>query len=79
MNIDKVKAGDIVLFERDGQDYHGRVSSIGWQYSISPFMQTKEESCLFVRCIENPEWDVLTLYANDIKDILVLPEKVSFT
>lgn len=79
MNIDDIRSGDIITFVQDGKRFHGRVSSIGWRYTISPFRQDSEERLLFVRCLEHPDWKELTLKSRDVVDASVIPEKVQFT
>jgi hypothetical protein len=78
MNIDKIKAGDIVVFEREEQTLHGRVTSIGYSYVTSPFMSTNEP-ILFIRVIERPEWREMVLTSKEVKDVIITKERVQFS
>jgi hypothetical protein len=78
MKIDKIKTGDVVVFERGEETLHGKVTSIGSRYIISPFMST-DETILFVRVIEHPEWKGITVTAREVKEVIVLGVKVQFS
>lgn len=78
LNIDKIKTGDIILFERDEHILHGKVTSIGCRYSIN-LVNSIDEPILFVKCFEHLDWDELVLVAKSVKKILIMPEVVHFT
>ena len=78
MNFDKIRAGDIVVFEREGKMLHGRVSAKGYRYVVRPFVNT-DEPILFIRVIEHPEWKEITLSSKEVKNIITIGEVVHFT
>lgn len=78
MKIEKIKTGDIVIFERDRQTLHGRVTSKGFHYISSPFIST-DEPILFVRVIEHPEWKEIVLTSKEVIDVIITKEKVQFS
>jgi len=78
VKLESIKAGDIVVFERDRQTLHARVSSKGFRYICSPFTNT-DEPILFVRVLEHPEWKEIVLTSKDVIDVIILREKVQFS
>jgi uncharacterized protein YfaT (DUF1175 family) len=77
-NVDKARVGDIVVFERDHQTLHGKVTAKGICYVTSPFVPSSEP-ILFVRVIEHPEWKTQALLEQNITEVIITEERVQFT
>jgi len=78
LNPSKIQVGDIVIYkDGDGKMLTARVNSKGRKFQLRTIPTSGE--VLYVNVFEHPEWKDVTIFAKQVTEILVLPEKVVFS
>jgi hypothetical protein len=72
MNIDTIKAGDIVEFRISDNIYHGLVTSKGCKFP-------NPHNILYVNVLEHPEWKDAVVMPDQVLKVFVVAEMVNFS